>query len=159
LAPRDPQLAFWVLLPSFMFDAALNVGIQIGQDGFLLKQSPARNRAMFLASGMALAGLVGCLTSICCGAFLTSLRGWSATVVGFEVNAFHLLFWGSLIARAATLRVVCRIEEPAAADHKLIALTMIRTSMSRVSLRTARRRKLENTSRSAVALGTVDRAA
>ncbi len=64
-----------------MFDHALNIGIQIGQEGYLLKQSPSRNRAMFIASGMALAGLVGCVTSITCGAVLTSLQGWS-TVMG-----------------------------------------------------------------------------
>jgi hypothetical protein len=131
LCPRDPQLAFWVLIPAFMFDAALNVGISIGQDGFLLKQSPARNRAMFMASGMAMAGLVGCATSIICGALLTSMRGWSMDIIGFQMNGFHILFWASAVMRFATLRSVCRIEEPAAVDHRLLAITLIRRTTRR----------------------------
>jgi MFS family permease len=157
--PRDPELALAVLVPAFMLDAALNVGIQIGQDGFLIKQSPARNRAMFIASGMAVAGLVGCLTSVLCGAFLTSVRGWSADLAGFSVNGFHVLFWLSAAMRLATLRWVCRIEEPAAADHRVIALRIIRLSVRRVSLRRSRRSQSVTPKRLVTTSPSADRAA
>jgi hypothetical protein len=136
--PRDPEVAFMVLVPAFMFDALLNVGIQIGQDGFLIKQSPARNRAMFIASGMAMAGLVGCATSVACGAFLTSVKGVVIPVGGYMMNGFHTLFWLSALMRFVILRWVVRIEEPAAADHRLIALRVIHYSMSRMTLRVSR---------------------
>jgi MFS family permease len=139
LAPRDPNMAFMFLAPAFMIDHALNIGIQIGQEGFLLKQSPSRNRAMFIASGMALAGLVGCVTSVGCGAVLSSMQGWSTSVAGFSMNGFHVLFWASAVMRFATLRLVSRIEEPAAADHRQLAIQMIRRQSIRISA--GRRRK------------------
>ena len=159
LCPRSPEIALAILTPAFMLDAALNVGIQIGQDGFLIKQSPARNRAMFIASGMAVAGLVGCLTSVLCGAFLTSVKGWSTDVAGFSVNGFHMLFWFSAAMRLATLRWVCRIEEPAAADHRIIARRIIRLGVRRVTLRTTRRTQQAATNRQLTATPSADRAA
>jgi len=139
LAPRDPNLAFMFLAPAFMLDHAMNIGIQIGQEGFLLKQSPSKNRAMFIASGMAMAGLVGCATSISCGAILTSLHGWNTMIGSWNFNGFHLLFCASALMRAATLRFVSRIEEPTAADHKLLAIQIIRQQSIRIS--SGRRRK------------------
>ncbi len=139
LAPRDPNLAFAFLAPAFMFDHALNIGIQIGQEGFLLKQSPSRNRAMFIASGMALAGLVGCVTSIGCGAILTLLHGWTGSVGSWSVNGFHLLFCASAIMRVATVRMVSQIVEPSAADHRVLAIQIIRQQSNRFT--TGRRRK------------------
>lgn len=140
LAPRDPNLAFAFLAPAFMLDHALNIGIQIGQEGFLLKQSPSRNRAMFIASGMAMAGLVGCVTSIGCGALLTSLNGWSASIGPWNVNGFHLLFWASGFMRITTVRAVSRIEEPSAADHRILVIQLLRRQSIRLTL--GRRRKV-----------------
>jgi MFS family permease len=139
LAPRDPNLAFMFLAPAFMVDHAMNIGIQIGQEGFLLKQSPSRNRAMFIASGMALAGLVGCVTSVGCGAVLSSLQGWTSEIAGFSMNGFHVLFWASGCMRLATLRFVSRIEEPSAADHRVLAIQIIRQQSIRLAA--GRRRK------------------
>ncbi|MBX3441375.1 MAG: MFS transporter [Planctomyces sp.] len=156
--PRDPEAAFWILMPAFMFDAALNVGIQIAQDGFLMKQSPARNRAMFIASGMALAGLVGCATSVGCGAVLAGLQGWSTEILGCSVNGFHCLFWASLVARLATVRWVCRIDEPQAIDHRVLALRIFRLS-SRMQFRLRRRRTLASPARLLAASPPTDRAA
>jgi MFS family permease len=158
LAPRDPNLAFLFLAPAFMLDHALNIGIQIGQEGFLLKQSPSRNRAMFIASGMAMAGLVGCATSIGCGALLSSLQGWTTNVGVFSVNGFHLLFWASACMRMATLRFVSRIEEPTAADHRMLAIQIIRRQSIRMSA--GRRRKASlRASRLITSAAAADRAA
>ncbi len=158
LAPRDPNLAFAFLAPAFMFDHALNIGIQIGQEGFLLKQSPSRNRAMFIASGMALAGLVGCATSIGCGAILTSLQDWRGSVGMWSVNGFHLLFCASALMRMATVRFVSRIEEPTAADHKVLAIQILRQQSIRFTA--GRRRKAAlRTARLITTTAPADRAA
>ena len=94
---------------------------------------------MFIASGMALAGLVGCATSIGCGAVLSSLNGWSANIGGWNVNGFHLLFWASGFMRVATVGFVSRIEEPTAADHRVLAIQIIRQQSIRLTI--GRRRK------------------
>jgi MFS family permease len=157
LAPRDPNMAFLFLAPAFMVDHALNIGIQIGQEGFLLKQSPSRNRAMFIASGMALAGLVGCVTSVGCGAVLSSLQGWTTDIAGFSMNGFHVLFWASGVMRFATVRLVSRIEEPTAADHRILAIQIIRQQSIRLAA--GRRRKAVRARRLVVSSPQADRAA
>ncbi|OAI53466.1 hypothetical protein AYO47_00885 [Planctomyces sp. SCGC AG-212-M04] len=157
LAPRDPNTAFMFLAPAFMIDHALNIGIQIGQEGFLLKQSPSRNRAMFIASGMALAGLVGCVTSVGCGAVLSSMQGWTADIAGFSMNGFHVLFWASGCMRFATLRFVSRIEEPSAADHRILAIKIIRQQSIRLAA--GRRKAATRARRLIVSAPQADRAA
>lgn len=110
--PRDATLAFWVLVPVFMFDAVLNAGFAIATNGFLLKNSPAENRTMYIAAGTAYAGIVGGVTSVAAGAWLAAVGGWSTSVGGFEVNGFHVLFMSSIALRFVSTVVVSRIQEP-----------------------------------------------
>jgi MFS family permease len=112
--PANPQLAFWLLIPAFMVDAFLNAGITIAQHGFLLSYSPAKNRAMYIAAGTALAGMVGGVTSILSGAALRSLAGWDFSVFTLGVSHFHVLFSVSIVLRLIAAMLVLRIEEPEA---------------------------------------------
>ena len=54
VTPRDPDLAFWLLVPILAMDAQLNAGINIANQGYMLKYSPRENRTTFLAAGTAL---------------------------------------------------------------------------------------------------------
>jgi MFS family permease len=112
--PANPRLAFWLLIPAFMVDAFLNAGITIAQHGFLLSYSPAKNRAMYIAAGTALAGMVGGVTSILSGAALRSLAGWDFSVFALGVSHFHVLFGVSIVLRLIAAVLVLRIEEPEA---------------------------------------------
>ena len=67
LTPHNPDIAFWVLAPFFMLDAAQNAGILIANNGFMIKHSPTENRTMYIAATQALAGIVGGVTSIAAG--------------------------------------------------------------------------------------------
>ena len=78
LIPRNPDQAFLLLIPVFIIDAILNAGIAIANNGFMLKNSPASNRTMFIAAGTAMAGLIGGITSIAAGAVLSAASGWQA---------------------------------------------------------------------------------
>jgi hypothetical protein len=110
--PEDVTLAFWLLVPVFMFDAALNAGFTIAQNGFLLKNSPAENRTMYIAAGTALAGMVGGATSILAGIVLSALDGWRLDLNGYDFTGFHLMFVISIVLRLLSLLLVARIQEP-----------------------------------------------
>lgn len=111
-APQDPTLALYALLPMFVLDAALNAGILIANNGFLLKNSPVENRTMFVASGTAIAGIVGGITAITSGFALTQMEGlaipfWRGTITGY-----HVLFTISMLLRFGAVPMVKRIQEP-----------------------------------------------
>ena len=99
LMPTDAQLAFWMLVPIFMFDSLLNAGIAIAQNGFLLKNSPAGNRTMFVAAGTALAGLVGGVTSIAVGAAVAISDGSTLRLGSVVWGPIEVAFAASIVLR------------------------------------------------------------
>jgi Na+-transporting methylmalonyl-CoA/oxaloacetate decarboxylase gamma subunit len=112
LVPARPVVAFWILVPVFMIDAVLNAGIAIANNGFLLKNSPAENRTMFIAAGTAVAGMVGGLTSILSGGVLVLADSFQMMIGGSAFVNFHLLFLVSLILRLIAAVLARRIREP-----------------------------------------------
>ena len=118
LVPANPQLTFWLLIPVFMLDALLNAGIAIAQHGFLLSYSPIGNRAMYIAAGTAVAGMVGGVTSIASGAALRSLAGWDFSFLAVGVSHFHVLFTVSVVLRLVATVLVLNVEEPEAASTR-----------------------------------------
>lgn len=110
--PVEPVTAFWCLVPVFMFDAVLNAGFAISTNGFLLKNSPAENRTMYIAAGTALAGIVGGITSVAAGAVLAAMGDWSWMIGRYEVTPFHLMFVASILCRFVAVAAVARIQEP-----------------------------------------------
>lgn len=114
LIPRDPSTAFWIMVPVLMMDAQLNAGINIANQGYLLKYSPAENRTMFLAAGNALAGLIGGLTAILTGWGLSSFRLWETEWFGKDIGPFHVVFILSLTLRLFAVVMARRVREPEA---------------------------------------------
>tara|TARA_R110002095_G_scaffold214531_1_gene206719 strand:+ start:36445 stop:37875 length:1431 start_codon:yes stop_codon:yes gene_type:complete len=112
LLPRDPTMAFWIMVPIFILDSLLNAGIAIANNGFMLKNSPAENRTMFIAAGTAVAGMVGGLTSIATGGFLLITSGWTMSFAGMDFNNFHIIFAASLIMRLVAAVFARTIREP-----------------------------------------------
>lgn len=110
--PSDPTLAFWILVPVFMVDQMLNSGITIASSGYMLKHSPNENRTMYLAAGTAVAGMIGGLTGIGCGAILDSLHGLTWVAGGWTLTGFHLLFLVSTGFRLGAIALARQIHEP-----------------------------------------------
>ncbi|QDT34442.1 MFS transporter [Thalassoglobus polymorphus] len=132
LVPKDPSMAFNILVPIFMVDAALNAGFAIATNGFLLKNSPSENRTMYIASGTAMAGVVGGITAIMAGAILTQMDGWSVVVNGWTFSEYHLFFLVSLVLRLLSVKMVLRIKEPASLDTMQVVTYLIGVSPLRV---------------------------
>lgn len=128
----SPWRAFVFLAPVFMVDMALNTGIAIANNGYLLKHSPAANRTMFIASGTAVAGLAGGITSILCGWFLLTSSGWSVTIAGYELDGFRTLFLISLLMRLVAAVLVKRVHEPNATRTSHVVTLLIGVDVSRV---------------------------
>lgn len=132
VVPAKPGLALAVLTPVFMLDALLNAGIAIASNGFMLKNSPQENRTMFIATGTALAGMVGGLTAVVAGGVLRGLSTWSITCYGNTFVGFHLLFITSLILRLACIGLAVRVHEPSAASTRHVACQLIGATPLRI---------------------------
>jgi MFS family permease len=126
VTPPWPTLVFWVMVPIFMLDAALNAGIGIATNGFLLKYSPAENRTMYIAAGTALAGLVGGVTSVAAGALVSWMGSWRADWGLWTFGSFHLVFFVSLVLRFVALGHTRRIHEPEAQGTKQMFVSLVR---------------------------------
>ena len=114
VTPRDPDLAFWLLVPILAMDAQLNAGINIANQGYMLKYSPRENRTTFLAAGTALAGMIGGLTAVAAGWWLTRLSSWTLDFAGAHFVGFHVLFFSSMLLRISAIALACRVREPSA---------------------------------------------
>lgn len=130
--PANPHFTFWLLIPAFMLDALLNAGIAIAQHGFLLSYSPSENRAMYIAAGTAVAGMVGGATSVISGAILRSLAAWDFSFLAVGVSHFHVLFSLSVVLRLFAAVLVLRVEEPEAAHTREVVTHLWHAARRRV---------------------------
>lgn len=131
LIPLEPSVAFAVLVPVFFIDSILNAGFAVATNGFLLTQSPSGNRTMFIASGTAVAGLVGGVTSIACGALLAAVPN-GAVLAGQPFGGFQTLFLVSALLRFASVLLVIRIREPEAHATRFVVSQLIGASPLRM---------------------------
>ncbi len=114
LIPHDPTWAFWILIPVLMMDSQLNAGINIANQGYLLKYSPAENRTMFLAAGNALAGLIGGVTAVATGFLLSCAGDWHVSLGSWQIGPFQAAFLASLVLRLFAVALARRVQEPEA---------------------------------------------
>jgi hypothetical protein len=131
LVPAEPTLAFLILVPVFMIDQALNSGILIANNGFMIKNSPSANRTMYIAACQALAGLVGGITSILAGAFLAAIVDVHWTFLGKTWGHFHVMFAVSVVLRWVSAVWVQRLREPNSQSPRLIVDEMLNGPIGR----------------------------
>lgn len=112
LPEGNARLAFWVLLPVFCFDSILNTGYTISTVGFMIKNSPRENRAMYIAAGNGFAGMVGGITAVASGIFLDQFDNWRGTLWGKTLINYHLIFGISLLLRLLSIYVAWMVHEP-----------------------------------------------
>jgi len=76
-----PEWIFPFLTVWLFFDGIVNAGLMVATNGYMLKMAPQRNRSMFIASIMGLAGICGGISALIAGRILNvfsdvSLAGW-----------------------------------------------------------------------------------
>ncbi len=131
LVPLEPTIAFYVLIPVFIIDSILNAGFVVATNGFMLTRSPSGNRTMFIASGTAVAGLVGGVTSIGCGALLHAFPNHTV-FAGQSLSGYEVLFLVSTLLRFASVLLVIRIKEPEAHGTRFVVSQLIGASPLRM---------------------------
>lgn len=136
--PQSPTAAFWILAPVFMLDAALNAGILIANNGFMIKNSPTENRTMYIAATQAVAGIVGGVTSILAGLLLRALSGLTWDVAGYVIGQFQVMFLLSIALRWTAWYLTRYVSEPEARHTWDVVLELRRDTVSRMRRRKRR---------------------
>jgi MFS family permease len=132
LTPRNPTIAFLLLTPVFMIDAALNAGIAIANNGFMIKNSPVENRTMFIAAGTALAGMVGGVTSIVAGAYLSWIGDQTWYLAGMTLCGFHVVFAVSMVLRVIAALLAPGLREPSSQGVRVVVTELIGVTPIRI---------------------------
>jgi hypothetical protein len=136
--PQSPTLAFWILTPCFMLDAVLNAGILIANNGFMIKNSPAENRTMYIAATQALAGVVGGVTSILAGWVMQLLTDFQWTVAGWTIGNFQVMFLTSIALRWMAFAMTRFIQEPHARQTWDVVQELVGGMRDQLQIRLAR---------------------
>jgi MFS family permease len=132
LTPPSPTAAFWILAPIFMLDALLNAGFAIATNGYLLKQSPRTNRTMFIAAGMAVAGLVGGVSAVLAGLMLKYVGNLVVPFAGLALGGYQLVFAVSLALRLASIEFARRIAEPESHSTRQVLTLLVGATPLRI---------------------------
>ena len=106
-----PATAFPLLCGWFFFDGILTAGLLMATDGYMLRMAPQRNRSMFIATIIGLAGISGGLGAILGGQFLSAFSECRPMLLGREWNHFQILFAFSFIIRIFCIPLTLAIRE------------------------------------------------
>ena len=120
-----PRTALWVFAPIFMLDGVWNSGYAVAANGFMMKIAPKRNRSMFIAAFIGLAGVCGGLAAMLGGVFLEYLGGVQFEFMGRSWGNYQLLFVLSSAMRVMSAVFVHRLHEPTS-SHPVHVLNDIR---------------------------------
>jgi len=95
-------------------DGMTNAGMQIATQGVMLKNTPRRNRAMYIATTNFLAmGIAGGLAPFISGALIDPLTSVFSVHVGlYHFTGYHIIFFISLILRAGAFPLTRFLREP-----------------------------------------------
>jgi MFS family permease len=128
------QPGWWVLIlvPVMLFDNMLNTGLQASRTGFMLKQSPAQNRAMFVAAVLSCAGLAGAAGSLTGGFVLKHLPADGLPFLfGSTLSTFRTVFLLSAFFRMVGFAVSLRLHEPGSKSAPTVLMNVVRPAAIR----------------------------
>jgi len=123
LVPPIPVIAVPILALMSLVDGMVNAGGQIATQGVMLKDTPRRNRAMYIGATNFLAlGVAGGLAPFIAGALIEPLTtAFAFDVGGYHFSGYHLIFLVSFFLRAGSVPLARRLREP----HSLPTRTVL----------------------------------
>ncbi len=143
-----------VLLSIVLFlDGVWNAGMALGLQGVLLRDTPRRNRTMYMAAANFIAiGIMASLSPLVAGYFISWLKS-DLVLSGLTINSYQIVFFGSVALHALAFPLAARIYEPGAAP----LLTMARQAFSREAFRVPRLlSKFHESSQSSQRIGAIE---
>lgn len=131
MAAVQPGPMVLILVPVLLLDNMLNTGLQASRTGFILKQAPAQNRAMFVAAVLACAGLSGAAGSLCGGYVLEHLPAGGVTLMGATLSNFRAVFLLSAAVRMLAFLVSFGLHDPGSRSAPAVLMNVIRPAAIR----------------------------
>ncbi len=104
--------AFYILSAACLADGALNAGLMVASNGYMLKTAPRRNRSMFIAAALGFAGIFGGLGAVAGGKFLDVYSNFSLVFAGRDWNNYQLMFFVNIFMRLLCILPALYIIEP-----------------------------------------------
>jgi MFS family permease len=106
-----PQWIFPFLTVWLFFDGIINAGLMVATTGYMLKMAPQRNRSMFIASILGLAGICGGLSALIAGKLLKTFPDLTLTGWGREWSNLDALMLAGVLLRVAVIPVGRKVRE------------------------------------------------
>lgn len=116
----------WIAVPVFallsLADGMVNAGGRIATQGVMLKDTPRRNRAMYIAATNFLAlGVAGGLAPLLSGSLIAPLTHAFAFSAGvYRFTGYHLVFLLGFLLRAGAFPLARRLREPESASVRTV---------------------------------------
>ncbi len=125
--PGWSLLALFIVLP---FDNMLNTGLLTAKDGFTMKLSPPKERAMYAAAVLATSGAAAAAGSLCGGILLEKMPDIVLTVKGVTFSNFRVIFAASAVLRLISFAFAIGIHEPGSGRARDVIRAMTQRSSS-----------------------------
>ena len=145
VVPHDHRFAIPFLTCFMIFDGSMNAGMMLATQGILLKNTPRRNRTMYIAASSFLSvGIVAAIGPVAAGYLVEFLNKHVYITFGiFVITGYHGAFLLSACWRFGALFMVSRINEPASLGVREVlaqirGLTAIRVARKVYRLREGR---------------------
>ncbi|MBL7170456.1 MAG: MFS transporter [Candidatus Omnitrophica bacterium] len=110
-----PGNYYMPILTAHILSGAFMAGAALSQFNILIKLSPAEGRSVYLALFAAITGLVGAIAPIVGGALSNALKGFTYSLLSYNISNLHLIFLLSSALQVLTVFFILRVKEPAAA--------------------------------------------
>ncbi|MCX7049332.1 MAG: MFS transporter [Candidatus Sumerlaeota bacterium] len=136
IAPQITWLAVPCLFTAMFVDGLMNSGNMLAMQGILMKYTPARNRAMYIASANFFSiGIMSFIAPTLAGYLVDHLNHYPPYIIGaYTITGYHAAFALSMVFRLFGSRMASRIVEEPRAPMK----TVLRSIASIGTFRVAR---------------------
>lgn len=132
LTPRIPEIGIPFLWLMYFIDGIMNSGVALAQQGVLLKATPQRNRAMYIAASNFFAvGIMAGIAPVIAGRAIDSLNRVFTFDMGsyYHINGYHIIFAVSMLLRFAAYPLASRIHDESHRSLRMVVreLTSLET--------------------------------
>jgi MFS family permease len=135
VAPPIPAVAIPLLAGLLLIDGAFNAAFDLSNQGIILRNTPRRNRSMYIAANNFLSvGLAATLAPLFSGWLIEALAGDPWAVGPYRLTGFHAVFALSSLLRAVAIVFALRLPKAGSAP----VAVLLRSMTSATTLRVAR---------------------